>query len=151
MSLPILTTALPPSTARCIEIARRIEEEVLKVPQIELRTEHLIHAGIYSRTICIPAGTVLTGALIKIPTTLVISGCASVLRGDGDEVLIEGYRVLACSAGRKQAFIAHTDTHLTMFFKTTARTVADAEAEFTDEAERLLSRTGYNEVTITGA
>jgi len=150
MSLPVLTNAMPPSTDRGLEVVRRIEDEVLKAPQVDLTTHHVIHAGVYSRTICIPAGVVLTGALIKIPTTLVVCGKASVLFGDGDEVLVEGYKVLAASAGRKVAYIAHADTYLTMSFKTDARTVEDAEVEFTDEAERLFSRTGRNEIVITG-
>ena len=48
--------------------------------------------------------------------------------------------VLAGQPGRKQAFVAHAETWLTMSFKTEARTVAEAEAEFTDEAEHLGSR-----------
>lgn len=150
MSLPALQNAMPPSTERGLEIVRRIEDEVLKVPQVDLVTHHVIHAGVYSRTIRMPEGTVLTSALIKVPTTLVVCGKASVLFGDGEEVLVEGYQVLAASAGRKVAYIAHADTHITMSFKTNARTVEAAEVEFTDEAERLLSRTGRNEIVITG-
>lgn len=146
----LATSTLPPTSTRALDLVRCIEDEVLKVPQVEIPTHHVLHAGIYSRTICIPAGVVLTGALIKIPTTLVINGCASVLIGDGEEVLVQGYKVLAASAGRKVAYIAHADTYVTMYFKTDAKSVEEAEAEFTDEADRLLSRNGANEVVITG-
>lgn len=142
--------ALPPTSPRALDLVCCIENEVLKSPQVEIPTHHVLHAGIYSRTICIPAGVVLTGALIKIPTTLVINGCASMLIGDGEEVLVQGYKVLAASVGRKVAYIAHADTHVTMYFKTDAKDVAAAEAEFTDESDRLLSRHGVNEVIITG-
>jgi hypothetical protein len=37
-----------------------------------------------------------------------------------------------------------------MSFKTNARTVEEAEAEFTDEADRLFSRKGENVTVITG-
>jgi len=142
--------ALPASTEDGLALVREIEERVLSGDQVELRTQHVLHAGLYARTICVPAACVLTGALIKIPTLLIVSGRASVLMGDGEEVVIEGYNVLAASAGRKQAFIAHDDTYVTMVFATTARTVEEAEREFTDEWELLLSHHNDNDVLITG-
>lgn len=147
---------LPATTAKGIEIVRAIEQRVLAVPQLDIVTHHVLHAGVYSRTICIPKApadtekNVLTSALIKVPTTITVCGKCSVLIGDAEEVLIEGYRVLAAAAGRIQAYIAHEDTWITMSFKTNARTVGEAEAEFTDEADRLMSRRGRNEIVITG-
>lgn len=141
---------LPATTPRALELVREAEERVLMAPQETLVTHHVIHAGIYSRTICIPAGKVLTGALIKIPTMLTICGRAEVLVGDGEEVVIEGYVVLPAMPGRKQMYITHEDTFVTMSFRTNAQTVEEAEQEFTDEAERLFSRAGENVVTITG-
>ena len=44
------------------------------------------------------------------------------------------------AAGRKQAFLAITDTALTTTFPTAAVTVEEAEAEFTDETDLLASR-----------
>lgn len=149
--LPATVQAQLPSTSeRALARIREIEEIVLKVPQIEMITHHVIHAGMYSRTIMVPKGTVLTGALVKIPTTLIVCGTASVLIGDDEEVLVDGYHVLAASANRKQAFIAHEDTFITMSFKTTAQCVEEAEIEFTDEHTRLMSRHGINEIIITG-
>lgn len=142
--------ALPASTPVGIQAAQRVQEVLLALPQVAIATHHVLHAGVYSRTICIPAGTVLVGALIKVPTTLVVHGCASVLIGDAQERVLNGYHVLAASAGRKTSYIAHTDTHITMSFRTEARTVEEAEREFTDEADHLMSRTGENIVVITG-
>lgn len=152
MNLATLDTldALPPTTPAALDMVRAIEDRVRAAPQVEIETHHVLHAGVYSRTIMIPAGVVLTGALTKIPTTLTISGHASVLFGDAQEIEIAGYHVLAAAAGRKQAFIAHADTWVTMSFKTTAATVEEAEAEFTDEHAHLMSRSGPNITTITG-
>lgn len=148
--LPAVPAVLPASTAKAIAVVREIERTVQSVPQVPILTHHVLHGGMYSRTICIPAGVVLTGALIKVPTTLIISGCATVLVGDAEEALVEGYQVFAASAGRKQAFIAHTDTYLTMSFPTQAVTIEQAEEEFTDEADQLFSRSGVNSIVITG-
>ena len=127
-----------------------LEDRVLQCPQIEIATEHAFHAGMYARTIKLAAGTVLTGALIKIPTILIISGDALVYTDEGT-VQMTGYNVMLGAAGRKQAFVAVADTFLTMIFPSTARTVEEAEAEFTDEADKLFSRRDEAVNTIQGA
>jgi hypothetical protein len=146
----VAPSAVPPSTPACIAAVERVHEIVKAAPQVEIETHHVLHAGVYSRTICVPAGCVLVGALIKIPTTLVVCGQASVMLGDGEEVMVSGYQVLAASAGRKQAYITHADTFITMSFRTDAKSVEEAEREFTDEWEALMSRSGNNTVVNTG-
>lgn len=141
---------VPPSSPACIAAVARLHEAVKAAPQLQAVTHHVLHAGVYSRTVRVPAGSVLVGATIKIPTTLVIHGHASVLMGEGEEAIVCGYQVLAASGGRKQAYIAHADTHITMSFRTQAKTVEEAEREFTDQADELMSRTGENIVVITG-
>lgn len=127
-----------------------LERDRLMQPQVPLATDHVIHGGIYSRTILIPAGVLLTGALIKVPTTLVLNGDVTVWTGIG-EIHLRGHNVLPASAGRKQAFVAHTNTFLTMLFPTSAKTVEEAEREFTDEWEMLASHSSeFNSVLITG-
>ena len=127
------------------------EKQVLACPQVDIRTHHVLHAGMYSRTIMIPAGVVLTGALIKIPTLLLIDG--DVLIGRGEEsVHVTGNAVIPASRGRKQAFLTYEDTIVTMVFPTSATTVEQAEAEFTDDTDMLFSRRDpeLNTIVITG-
>lgn len=140
---------IPAMSPAAIDKVRQLEAQALTLPQVDIPTRHVIHGGMYARTIRIPAGVLLTGALIKIPTVLIFSGRASVFL-DGETVEISGYHVLPASAGRKQAFLAHEDTELTMLFPTAATTVEEAESQFTDEAHLLFSRTGENVVAITG-
>jgi hypothetical protein len=116
-----------------------VEEDVLKCEQVEITTLHEFHAGMYARTIVIPADVILTGALIKIPTLLILSGDVTIMI-DGARTRLTGYGVIPAADGRKQVFIAHSDTHLTMIFKTEATTIEEAENEFTDEADRLITR-----------
>lgn len=126
-------------SADAVAKVRRLENQLEQLPQADIQTEHFLHAGMYARTITIPAGVMLTGALIRVPTVLVIAGDADVFMGDRTERLA-GYHVLQGCAGRKQAFLAHEDTQVTMIFPTDAATLADAEDEFTEEADRLMSR-----------
>lgn len=132
---------LPAMTSESIDLVREAEEKAKKLPQIDLPTSHTLHAGMYARTITIPAGVAITGALIKIPTILVVDGHCEVFTG-AETVELRGHHVLQASAHRKQVFLAHADTHLTMVFPTSATTVEQAENEFTDEADRLQTRQG---------
>jgi hypothetical protein len=134
-----------------IDKVRQLEAITRELPQVEIATDHVLHGGMYARTICIPAGVVLTGVFIRVPTLLVFDGNATVNAGD-DATTLVGYHVLAASAHRRQAFLAHGYTRLTMVFATQAKTVAEAEDEFTDEAHLLFSRKpgAVNRINITG-
>lgn len=117
----------------------RLEGRMRDMEQVPIHTTHHFHGGMYARTIRIPQGVAITGALIRIPTLLIVSGHVTVYAGV--EVLeLEGYHVLPGSAGRKSVFVAHADTDLTMIFPSHARTVEEAEAEFTGEVDLLMSR-----------
>ncbi len=143
MNLPVMNSD---------EVAKvmALESHLAQLPQVQIKTQHHFHAGVYARTIRIPAGVMLTGALIKIPTLLVLSGHATVFIG-GKSVELQGYHVLPGQSGRKQAFLAHADTDLTMTFATNATTVEQAEIEFTDETELLMSRHQTDDaIVITG-
>jgi len=122
-----------------IDRVRQLENLAAALPQVAIGTDHVFHAGVYARTIKVPAGVIITGVLIKIPTLLIVQGDAVVHVEDGP-VELHGYNVLAAGAGRKQAFLALTDTHLTMIFATGAADVDAAEREFTDELDKLMTR-----------
>ena len=144
--------SIEPMTPDAIARVADLEQRILALPQVQIHTQHVLHAGMYARTIVIPAGVVLTGALIKCATLLVVHGDVLVSRGDEEGLRITGTAVLPASAGRKQAFVAYADTTLTMAFPTSATTVEAAEAEFTDDTDMLMSRRDpeLNSIIITG-
>lgn len=144
-----LSGGLPAMSKAGIEKVRRLEDAQRNLPQIEIETTHHLHAGLYSRTIRMPAGASVTGALIKIPTLLNISGHVEVFIGD-ECIELNGYYTLEAAAGRKQAYRSYKETWLTMSFATDAKTVEEAEAEFTDETELLLSRRQGKNLAIGG-
>lgn len=129
----------------------KLQDELLKYPQVAMPTSHLIHAGMYARTIMVPAGTILVGSLMKIATILIVSG-DFIIYVDNEPLKLSGYNVFYGNPNRKQAGVAITDTNVTMIFATKAQSVAEAESEFTDEPHLLAS--GYdnatNNVCITG-
>lgn len=137
----LLRTGIAPMSQEAIEKVRRVETAARKLEQVPIETDHVFHAGVYARTVMIPAGVLITGTLIKIATLLIVSGDATVFIGDG-AVRLTGYSVVPAAAGRKQVFYAHTDVYLTMVFPTDAKDVDAAEREFTDEIDLLMSRKG---------
>lgn len=130
---------------------RRLENELLEMPQVKIATHHVLHAGMYARTITVPAGVILTGSLMKIPTLLILQGSFLLFAGD-KAIRLDGYNLFTGGANRKQAGVAITDTHVTMIFATEAKTIEEAEEEFTDETHLLFSRyeDAENHITITG-
>lgn len=131
---------MPPVTPETIAFARSVEAEALKQEQVHIDTEHVFHAGMYARTIMVPAGVLITNVEIKIPTILITSGDVLVSGGPDGFTRFAGHHVLEGQAGRKQVFYALADTWMTMLFPTNAKTVDAAEHEFTDEFDLLGSR-----------
>lgn len=129
-----------------IEKVKQLESASFNFPQIEIATQHILHSGVYVRTIVIPPNVTITGALVKIPTTLILAGSVIVYTGEETKEL-NGYNTLVAFPNRKQAFFAKSETHLSMVFASNAKTVHEAEAEFTDEVDKLLSN---NTIIITG-
>ena len=112
---------------------------VAEMPQYDFPTEHFFHGGMYVRTVKMPASSILCGAVIKVPTLVTVAGDCIVKVGE-DAREIVGYAVLRGAPGRSQIFIARSETYITMSFPSKAKTLEEAEEEFTDEYEQLMSR-----------
>lgn len=134
----ISSNVLPATDPVSIDKLEDIERQAEAMPQVDIATTHTLHDGVYTRTITIPAGVFVVGVMVKIPTTLIVSGDTTVVIGDTARRLT-GYHVFTGAAMRKQAAYAHSESSFTMLFKTDAKSVAEAEAQFTDEADRLMS------------
>lgn len=152
VSVPIYPApaSLPSMSEEEIARVTVFETELAKLPQINFFTNHVIHAGMYARTMMMPKNTTIVGVLIKRATLVIVSGHAIAYIGDR-AVELKGFNVIPASALRKQAFLALEETHITMLFPTSAKTVEDAEKEFTDEHDRLGSHNdpSMNRTTIT--
>ena len=119
-----------------VEDVRRLERHISDFPQVDLHTKHLIHGGMYARTILIPAGTILTGALTRADNISVMVGDITVTTEAGVKRLI-GFHVLPAEAGVKRAGVAHKDTWWTTLIPTEETDLSLIEKHFTDEAEGL--------------
>lgn len=135
-----------------IAIASQVENYIRdNLEPLVCCTEHTLHAGIYSRTLFMPRGSVVAGVVIKVPTTLILQGKMAVYIGD-EVKHIDGYNVLTTLGNRKQVVYAIEDSYATLLFKTNAKTICEAEKEMTDEYNRLMSREpeSINIINVTG-
>lgn len=126
-------------TDQSINKIRHMENFMLKMPQVSMKTEHVLHGGVYARTLTVPAGTLMTGVVVKIQTVLIVNGKCKIFNGIST-VDFEGYNVLPANAPRKMTLLAIEETRLTMIFPTDATTVKEAEEIFTDESSSLVTR-----------
>ena len=117
-------------------------------PQVQFKTTHMFHAGMYLRTCVFPKGIVLTGVPIKIPTVLTLVGDCAVVTEHGT-ILYSGYNVLPCSEHRMACMLTLSEVFMQMSFASTAKTVEEAEKEFTDQYQDLMSHGLDNEIIIT--
>jgi hypothetical protein len=144
------TATVPAITPELLAQVRQLERMMMDVDQVDIRMDHVIHAGMYARTAFYPPATMSIGSLMKRPTTLIVHGAGWLLVGDTFKRL-DGYNVITGSVGRKVVLISESAMELTMIFPTSAKTVAEAEEEFTDDTDLLLSRRQANgTTTITG-
>ena len=113
-----------------------IEQALLDAPQRDLGTTHLVHGGMYARTIFIPADTFLTGALTEADNVCIVVGDITVTTDTGPRRLT-GFNVLPARKGAKRMGRTHADTWWTAIFRTDQTDIAAIERELTTEADML--------------
>ena len=100
----IVIAEIPPNTSGELEAMAAGVEEMRAAPQVEIKTKSFIHAGMYCRTCLVPKGVAIAGALIKIPTVIMVTGDFAMTCG-GRTVRLKGTHIFRASAGRRQIFL----------------------------------------------
>lgn len=134
-------------TTEAVNKVRQLDEVLITLPQEHIPTTHHLHGGMYARTIKVAPDIIFTGVIIKVPTLLIVEGSIAMFVGNETKEL-HGYNVFTANKNRKQAFITLSEVNMTMILRTDAKTVDEAEREFTDEYEVLLSRCNGNDNTV---
>lgn len=96
--------------------AKRLEESLLSVPQVDCPVEHYFAPGVWARQITIPAGVVLVGAIHKTDNLAVLSKGTILLVTDEQPVELTAPCTVMVRAGQKNAAVAVTDAVWTNFF-----------------------------------
>lgn len=93
----------------------------------------------YARTIFIPAGVALTGALTEMDNICVLYGDITVTTDEGTQRLT-GFNVLPAKRGAKRAGVTHADTWWATVIPTELTDIDAIEDAMTTEADRLQTR-----------
>lgn len=117
----------------------RLQDELLKQPQVQLPVSHLIHGQMYARTIFIPANTIVIGVLTNLDNICILHGDITVTT-DESVMRLVGYNILPASKGYKRVGFAHADTVWTTLIHTNGKSVDEIELEMTDEPHLLQTR-----------
>ena len=95
------------------ETIQRLENMLLELPQVHMPTTHEFCDGLYARTMFIPAGTVLTGAIHRSENFLFVrEGDITVWTENGMRRCVTGDMVKSLE-GAKRVGLTHSDTTLT--------------------------------------
>lgn len=121
------------------ESVQRLEDAVLQMPQVDLKTTHALSGGVYARTVFIPAGTVVTGATHKRDHLNILQGDITAWTENGMQ-RFTGQNVLPGKIGAKRAVFAHSDTTWTTICHTLLSDFFEIEAELVEEPEKLQTR-----------
>ena len=116
-----------------------LKKKLRQLPQLSIATQHLIHGGMYARTVFIPAGSVVTGAKTNLDNICTVSGDVTVSTDKG-VIRLTGYHVIPANSGYSRAVYAHADTHWTTFLVTDSDNVQAIEQAMTDDAATLQTR-----------
>lgn len=93
----------------------QLEAEILKLPQVEMPVDHDFCNGLYARTMHIPAGTVLTGAIHREESFFLVRKGELIVSTDNGPRTIGPGDMSISKIGTKRAGIALTDVEVTTF------------------------------------
>ncbi len=93
----------------------KLENEILKYPQVELPLKHEFVDGVYARSMFIPAGTILTGAVHSKDCFSVIRYGELIIYTEDGMKQVKAGDMLPSTAGIKRAGYAIEDTYITGF------------------------------------
>lgn len=93
----------------------QLEAEILKLPQVEMPVDHDFCNGLYARTMHIPAGTILTGAIHREESFFLVRKGELIVSTDNGPRTIGPGDMSISKIGTKRAGIALTDVEVTTF------------------------------------
>lgn len=111
----------------------KLQSEMLKMPQIEVPTEHYWANGMYARHVWRPKGMTIVGRVHK-QEHFCICALGKLMLSDGvTPMLIEAGVVLVSRPGTKRVTYALEDSILITIHRVTSTDLAEAEAEISEE------------------
>lgn len=126
------------------EQIERLQGEMVKMPQVELQTEHYFVPGMYCRRVFRPAGTLIVGKVHKQPHFfLCVKGEIIAWTEKGMKKLQAG-DVVECQPGTKRVTLSTQDSIGVTIHKTDKTDLDEIEAELVEPDNTALFDSGNN-------
>lgn len=111
-----------------------VEDKLLDLPQHQVGYSHQFIDGLYIRTMLVPAGTTITGAIHKKGClTLLLEGEISILTAKG-AALLKAPMMFPAAAGIRRLGYCHTDVLCSTIHSVSSTNIDDVEIELFDYA-----------------
>ena len=124
----------PPSR----EQIERLQSEMVKMPQVELATEHFFSPGMYCRKVTRPAGTLIVGKVHKAPHFFVCVKGEILAWSETGMRRMQAGDVIESQAGTKRVTLAVVDSIGMTIHKTDKTDLDEIETELIEPDETSL-------------
>lgn len=116
----------------------RLQGELVKMPQVELPTEHYFHGGMYCRKVFRPAGTTIVGKVHKKDHFFLCAKGEIIAWSEKGMVHLHAGDIIESKPGTKRVTFAVTDAIGITFHKTNKRNLDKIEKELIEYDETAL-------------
>jgi quercetin dioxygenase-like cupin family protein len=113
----------------------RIEAEMFRMPQVELKHVDYFSKGVYARELHIPAGVTLTGKIHKYQNLNILSKGEMTVSTDEGMKRVSAPFTIVSPPGTKRVAYAHTDCIWTTIHGTDKQDVDQIELEFIAQSD----------------
>ena len=120
------------------EQIERLQSEMVKMPQVELATEHFFSPGMYCRKVTRPAGTLIVGKVHKAPHFFVCVKGEILAWSETGMRRMQAGDVIESQAGTKRVTMAVVDSIGMTIHKTDKTDLDEIETELIEPDETSL-------------
>jgi len=113
----------------------KLEKEMARIPQVELKHVDYFSKDVYARELHIPAGVTLTGKIHKYENLNILSKGEMTVSTDEGMVRVSAPFTIVSPPGTKRVAYAHTDCIWTTIHGTSKRDVDQIELEFVAQSD----------------
>jgi hypothetical protein len=134
-----LNEVIKPVTREQID---RLQAEMVKMPQAELKTEHFFVPGMYCRRVFRPAGTLIVGKVHKQPHFFLCASGEIIAWTESGMKKLSAGDVVECQPGTKRVTLATADSVGITIHKTEETDLDKIETELVEPDETALFDSG---------
>ena len=120
----------------------RLQSEMVKMPQVELQTEHYFVPGMYCRRVFRPAGTLIVGKVHKHPHFFLCAKGEIIAWTEKGMRKLQAGDVVECQPGTKRVTLATQDSIGVTIHKTDETDLDKIEVELVEPDETALFDSG---------